>query len=106
MHIHTHPLNAAGNGLAGAHSAESAAAPRRAKELREAAARLKASSLEVSSDIAWDSQSIAMVSAWSGQQGGQQSGQSHSLPEPQSNTAQSQTERLTAKPSRQVSYWA
>jgi hypothetical protein len=62
MHIHTHPLNAAGNGLAGAHSAESAAL-RRAKELREAAARLKASSLEVSSDIAGDSQSIAMVSA-------------------------------------------
>jgi len=51
MHIHTTQANAQGNALAGAVAQESAISLRRARELREAAAKLKAISTEITPEL-------------------------------------------------------
>jgi hypothetical protein len=52
MHIHMPPASSGANALAGAQAAETATALRRARELREAASKLKADSLEINSNAA------------------------------------------------------
>jgi hypothetical protein len=75
MHIHALPASAAGDALAGAQAAETAMAVRRARELQEAASKLKAASFEISLDPGADAETVAMVGAWSGTgSGGAQSG--------------------------------
>jgi hypothetical protein len=73
MHIHTTQASAAGNALAGAQAAETAMSLRRARELREAAAKLKASfdlgsavHHDPLSDAQADAQTVSLVSAWAG----------------------------------------
>jgi hypothetical protein len=74
MHIHTTQASALGNALAAAQDAETAMSLRRARELREAAARLKAVWFEagsgISSELQMDpetaAQTASMITAWSG----------------------------------------
>jgi hypothetical protein len=47
MHIHTMAPTASSNALAGAQGAENAQSLRRARELRDAAAKLKAAALDI-----------------------------------------------------------
>jgi hypothetical protein len=54
MHIHTTQASATGNALAGAQAAETAMSLRRARELRDAATKLKAASFDFGSGIAQD----------------------------------------------------
>jgi hypothetical protein len=51
MHIHTTQANAQGNALAGAIAEETATSLRRARELRETAAKLKAISTEITPEF-------------------------------------------------------
>jgi hypothetical protein len=82
MHIHATQANAAGNALAGAQAAETAMSLRRARELRDAAAKLKGASFDFGSgipqdtlsDVQSDAQAVSLVSAWAG--GSSASGQS------------------------------
>lgn len=72
MHIHTTQASAAGNALAGAQAAETAMSMRRARELRDAATKLRAASFDFGSGIADDPvsdpqtayQTSSLVSAW------------------------------------------
>jgi len=78
MHIHTTQASAAGNALAGAQAAETAMSLRRARELRDAATKLKAASFDFGSGIPQDplsesqtgvpadAQAVSLVSAWAG----------------------------------------
>lgn len=82
MHIHATQANAAGNALAGAQAAETATSLRRARELRDAASKLKAASFDFGSGIPQDTlsdtlsdsqdnlqadtQAVSLVSAWAG----------------------------------------
>ena len=72
MHIHTTQASATGNALASAQAAETAISLRRARELRDAATKLKAASFDFGSGIPADtlsdpqtqSQSASLVGAW------------------------------------------
>jgi hypothetical protein len=66
MHIHSTQTSALGNALAGAQDAETALSLKRARELRDAATRLRAASFEMSSDIPENPETVSMVAAWSG----------------------------------------
>ena len=57
MHIHSAQASAVGNALAGAQDAETSMSLRRARELRDAAARLKAASFEIGASIPQGSES-------------------------------------------------
>lgn len=58
MHIHGHQPSVSGNPLAGAHAAEKATALKRARELREAAVKLKATSQGSEPDA------VRMIGRW------------------------------------------
>lgn len=66
MHIHMNPAVNGANALSSAQSVETATALRRARELREAASRLKAGSLGISPDGTTDPETVAMITAWAG----------------------------------------
>lgn len=74
MHIHTTQASALGNTLSTAQDAETAMSLRRARELREAATRLKAASFGAGSDISSEmqvdqettEQTVSMITAWFG----------------------------------------
>src|SRR5580698_1416339 len=70
MHIHAAQASALGNALAGAQDAETAMSLRRARELRDAAVRLKAASFEPIASLPADpdtaAQTVFMIAAWSG----------------------------------------
>ena len=122
MHIHSAQANALGNTLAAAQNAETAMSLRRARELRDAAVRLKAASLDMSSNLHSElstdpetaAQTVSMVTAWTG--GESASGQSSSSrqerfatdAQPQNAPAQIRpTQQVQhAPPSNPVSYWA
>ena len=114
MHIHSAQASALGNALSGAQSAETAVSMRRARELRDAATRLKAASLEINTQIPEHdpnqdqetvAQQIAMINAWSGGQPSQQPFQQS--PPVQPRGAQSQIQEVQrTPPSNPVSYWA
>lgn len=122
MHIHTTQASALGNALTAAQDAETAMSLRRARELREAATRLKAASFEAGSDISSElqtdpettAQTVSMVAAWSG--GDSAAGQSASSRQDRSRadtsawngSSQSQPTRQVQRtsPSGPVSYWA
>lgn len=108
MHIHMNPANMGVNGLAGAQSAETAAALRRARELRDAASKLKAGSLEVVADIDTDPETVAMITAWArGGSASNQSNQDHpgGSSEPSKTPAKIHEIRPAAHASP-VSFWA
>lgn len=122
MHVHTTQAGALGNALAAVQDAETAMSLRRARELREAAARLKAMSFEAGSDISSElqmapetaAQTASMITAWSG--GDSSAARSGSSPLEQPDLDPSiaggsarlrsnqQIQRTT--PSGPVSYWA
>ena len=122
MHIHAAQASALGNALAGAQDAETAISLRRARELRDAAVRLKAASFETISNLPADpdtaAQTVSMIAAWSGvgsasSQPGSQSGpvrqeRSAANVQPPSASAQfQQTQQVQrTSPSSPVSYWA
>ncbi|HEX4322984.1 MAG TPA: hypothetical protein VHZ52_18865 [Acidobacteriaceae bacterium] len=109
MHIHAAQASALGNALAGAQDSETAVSMRRARELRDAATRLKAASLEIHTQIPEHdpnqdqetaAQTISMVTAWSG-------GQPSRQPSPQSSAVLSPIQEVQrTPPSNPVSYWA
>jgi hypothetical protein len=105
MHIHMSPANSGSSALSGAQAAETLMALRRARELRETAARLKATP-DASPDIATDPETVSMITAWSG--GGSSSSQSepHNLPtriqEPRPAPSTSTSSTLPSP----VSFWA
>jgi hypothetical protein len=117
MHIHAAQANALGNALAGAQDSETALSMRRARELRDAALRLKAASLEIHNNIPQNpesdadtaAQTVSMISAWSSSQSGSQSGGDPAhrqlIPSVQERSAQTQEVQRTPPPSP-VSYWA
>ena len=118
MHIHATQASALGNALAGAQDAETSMSLRRARELRDAAIRLKAASFEVISSLPADpetaAQTVSMVTAWAG--GNATSAQSspsiqeRSAADAQPQNAASpiqQTQQVQrTPPSGPVSYWA
>lgn len=119
MHIHISHASASGNALAGAEAEETAMSLRRARELREAAARLKAAALEVNSDLAsiapsdpqTMAQTVSMIGAWSG--GGSSNNQADSQSPPEDTSAANASSRIQetqqvrrAPPSGPVSFWA
>jgi hypothetical protein len=118
MHIHAAQASALGNALAGAQDAETAMSLRRARELRDAAVRLKAASFETISSLPTDpdtaAQTVSMIAAWSG--GGSASSQSGpSLQErstadvqpPNASAQVQQTQQVQrTPPASPVSYWA
>jgi hypothetical protein len=118
MHIHATQASALGNALAGAQDAETSMSLRRARELRDAAIRLKAASFEVISSLPADpetaAQTVSMVTAWAG--GNATSAQSspsiqeRSAADAQPQNAASpiqQTQQVQrTPPSSPVSYWA
>jgi hypothetical protein len=67
MHVHMNPASGGANALSSAQSAETAAALRRARELREAASRLKSDSLDISPDGTTNPETVAMIAAWAGE---------------------------------------
>jgi len=118
MHFHATQVSASGDGLAGFQAAQTAMALRRARELRDAATRMKAGSREfqdVEPGLALDSesaaQSVSMIAAWAGGGGSGQSardGQSrHSSSD--SETAEDSARIRAASRTdiaRPVSFWA
>ena len=116
MHIHTAQASALGNALAGAQDAETSMSLRRARELRDAATRLKATSFEVISSLPADpdtvAQTVSMVAAWSGGGSGSgpgsASGLSQPSPSPQEVSSQPQPTQPVQRtpPSSPVNYWA
>jgi hypothetical protein len=102
MHIHATALNSGGNALAGAHAVETSAALRRARELRKAADHLKATSL--GSDLSTDSDSVAMIAAWSGS--GHHAPASDSGEPATPRKSINREEVQTAAPASPVSFWA
>jgi hypothetical protein len=126
MHIHAAQASALGNALAGAQDAETTMSLRRARELRDAAVRLKAASFETISSLPADpdtaAQTVSMIAAWSGggsassqsgSQPGSQSGPSlqerstADLPPPSSSAKIQETQQVQrTPPSNPVSYWA
>ena len=119
MHIHAAQASALGNALAGAQDAETAMSLRRARELRDAAVRLKAASFETISSLPSDpdtaAQTVSMIAAWSGgsasSQPGSQSGasvQERAAADVQNASAQIQQAQQVQRtpPSSPVSYWA
>lgn len=124
MHIHAAQASALGNALAGAQDAETAMSLRRARELRDAATRLKAASFEMNSNIPANpetdlhtdpqtaAQTVSMIAAWSGsgQAGSAQSGSSQSSQPGQQSGASSPTQSTQqvqrTPPTSPVSYWA
>ena len=118
MHIHAAQASALGNALAGAQDAETSLSLRRARELRDAAVRLKAASFESLSSLPADpdtaAQTVSMVAAWSG--GGSASNPSgpstqersaadQQPPETSARIQETQQVQRTP-PSSPVSYWA
>ena len=75
MHIHTSQASGVAHSLAGAQATESTAALKRARELRETAAKLKATAQAPASDLSADPEIVAMIGSWSGQSAGQSAGQ-------------------------------
>lgn len=65
MHVHGHQPSMSSTSLAGAHAAESAAAMKRARELREAASRLKAASQGVGLETGVSPDAVSMIGSWS-----------------------------------------
>lgn len=65
MHVHGHQPSVSSTALAGAHAAESAAALKRARELREAASRLKASLEGGGLEAELGPDAVAMIGCWS-----------------------------------------
>src|SRR5271166_162624 len=59
MHIHASQASALGNSLAGAQAAETALSMRRARELRDAASRLRAIAMDVSPVFTAHPQTVA-----------------------------------------------
>jgi hypothetical protein len=119
MHIHAAQASALGNALAGAQDAETTLSMRRARELRDAALRLKAASLEVYTNIPQnpetDSEAVAMISAWSGSQSGQDHASRQLNPSVaerssadlrQQNPSPQIQEVQRTPPNSPVSYWA
>jgi|HubBroStandDraft_1064217.scaffolds.fasta_scaffold1867748_1 hypothetical protein len=119
MHIHAAQASALGNALAGAQDAETAMSLRRARELRDAAVRLKAASFEPIASLPADpdtaAQTVSMIAAWSGggsaaSQPGSQSGasvQERAAADVQLPNASTQTRQVQrTPPSGPVSYWA
>jgi hypothetical protein len=116
MHIHTAQASALGNALAGAQDAETSMSLRRARELRDAATRLKAASFEVISSLPPDpdtaAQTVSMIAAWaSGNPGpGSGAGSAVSQPSPSPQEVSSQPQPTQAiqrtPPSSPVNYWA
>jgi hypothetical protein len=120
MHIHAAQASALGNALAGAQDAETAMSLRRARELRDAATRLKAASFEMNSNIPANpetdlhtdpqtaAQTVSMIAAWSGSG---QSSSAQSVPPTQdqpgaSSQTQSTQQVQRTPPTSPVSYWA
>lgn len=126
MHIHAAQASTLGNALAGAQDAETTMSLRRARELRDAAVRLKAASFETISGLPADpdtaAQTVSMIAAWSGggsassqfgSQPGSQSGPSvqeraaADVQPPNASTQIQQSQQVQRTPlSSPVSYWA
>lgn len=121
MHIRTTQASALGNALAAAQDAETAMSLRRARELRETAARLKAMSFEtgfdISSELQIDSetaaQTVSMITAWSGGDSSAARSGLSTLDQPDLGTSiaggsarfQSNQQVQRSAPSGPVSYW-
>ena len=108
MHIHTAQASALGNALAGAQDAETSMSLRRARELRDAATRLKAASFEVISSLPADpdtaAQTVSMVAAWAG--GSSSPSQPNASPQEPSAQPQPTQSVQRTPPSSPVNYWA
>ena len=136
MHVHASQASALGNSLAGAQAAETAMSVRRARELRDAATRLKAIAMEVSpslntqpqtvastdsravnrvasqagpsGDQAADPQTVQMIAAWTGGYGAALAQMSGANPgdAPDSADGTPNREVQPSPPAQPVSYWA
>jgi len=125
MHIHPAQASALGNALAGAQDAETAMSLRRARELRDAATRLKAASFEMNSNIPANpetdlhtdplyadpqtaAQTVSMIAAWSGSPQSNSSSQSGAPASGQDIPSQTQSTQQVQRtpPTSPVSYWA
>ncbi|MFC5865099.1 hypothetical protein ACFPT7_22525 [Acidicapsa dinghuensis] len=101
MHVHGHQPNVNSTMQTGAHAAEAAAALKRARELREAAARLKAISQGEGLDVNEDA--VSMIGNW-GRGAGSGAGSDESAGNRQEANPASAEER--AQSAGTVSYWA
>jgi hypothetical protein len=100
MHIHAMPASASGDALAGAQAAETSVAIRRARELQEAAAKLRVSSVEIGLGPPADAETLAMIGSWTNGGGG--NSQSGGL-----GVSGSQSQGIERTPPESpVSYWA
>ena len=98
MHFHANPINLRDSAMSSAQAAENTLSVKRAKELRDAAAKLKASALDYAPDTVTDQESAAMLSAWAGNHGQKQS------PPPSSTSEEDKS--LITKPIQNISFWA
>jgi hypothetical protein len=98
VHFHANPINLRDSAMSSAQAAENTLSVKRAKELRDAAAKLKASALDYGTDTVTDQESAAMLSAWAGNQG---QNQPHSLP-----STPEEDKSLAIEPIQGVSFWA